>query len=702
MLESVDAQVGTVVDALREHEHRRAHPGRRHLRQRRSGPGGQPAPARRQGRALRGRHPGPDDRHLGRRTGAGGPHRRHRRQHGRPAADGARPRRRAAGPRPAPLRRHQPRAAARRPARPGAAPTRDAMFWVYPHHIGSTHPHAAVRVGDLKLVQHLRDGAVELYDLARDEAETTDLATVRAGRHPPAADACSRTTCARSAVVPPAPTAEAYPVAEPRRCRGTRSTRSPCPRAAFAGDDGRRGRPAPGHRRPGCRTCCCARASHRSSDRRVARCSRPAGSTPAASSRRCSSGLAVDEGTYLLLRYRHDLKRVGWDLRVDGQVLDAGAEPLTSLDGSVDLSAPGSRLGFVLRGTQAASYVDQGRGAGWEFLYAVSTAGAFDLRDPALRARTRYAASARVQGTEITLGPLVAGRRCLRRRQPSGRRLRPSSMTVLDPVPPPVPHVVPVRLSQRHPWLFPWAVRAHQAAPLRAVAAPRHDLGAATGPTRPAGAGQAARLAADARALRGRDGAAAQQGGQPAPGLGANRRRAHPSGRDVQLQQGRRQLHRTQGLRRGHAALQRRRRPRRRRRHLPARQPAALDGAALAADRGRAQRALLRPVPRQGPGAAVGRRLLDRLQLRRPGVPQRHRHDVPAAHLGRRAPPARRAARRPGDHDVVPGRGARRAASSRRPTGRVYRSNEIWRTVIDKRTGDRSSARSWSSATGRW
>ena len=58
----------------------------------------------------------------------------------------------------------------------GRRPRRDAVFWVYPHHIGQTHPHAAVRSGRHKLVLHLRDHRAELYDLARDPGEATDLA----------------------------------------------------------------------------------------------------------------------------------------------------------------------------------------------------------------------------------------------------------------------------------------------------------------------------------------------------------------------------------------------------------------------------------------------------------------------------------------------------------------------------------------------
>ena len=96
-------------------------------------------------------------------------------------------------------------------------------------------------------------------------------------------------------------------------------------------------------------------------------------------------------------------------------------------------------------------------------------------------------------------------------------------------------------------------------------------------------------------------------------------------GETLVVQPGRRQLHPPQGLRRRDEAVERRGRGRRRWRDLPAGQPRALDGAALAADRRGALRALLRPVPRPRAGAAVGRGLLDRLQLRRPRGAQRHR-----------------------------------------------------------------------------
>ena len=55
------------------------------------------------------------------------------------------------------------------PAFAGKPIERDAIFW---EHEGN----AAVRVGDMKLVRFGRNGAWELYDLAKDRTEQNDLA----------------------------------------------------------------------------------------------------------------------------------------------------------------------------------------------------------------------------------------------------------------------------------------------------------------------------------------------------------------------------------------------------------------------------------------------------------------------------------------------------------------------------------------------
>ena len=61
-----------------------------------------------------------------------------------------------------------------------AATDRGPLYWHFPHYHGSgNRPGAAIRSGDLKLVQWFEDGAYELYDLATDLSERHDLADER-------------------------------------------------------------------------------------------------------------------------------------------------------------------------------------------------------------------------------------------------------------------------------------------------------------------------------------------------------------------------------------------------------------------------------------------------------------------------------------------------------------------------------------------
>lgn len=59
-------------------------------------------------------------------------------------------------------------------------PTRDTLFWHYPHHqhyqLGGTMPYAAIRSGDFKLIEFFNDMNVELYNIREDIGETRDLA----------------------------------------------------------------------------------------------------------------------------------------------------------------------------------------------------------------------------------------------------------------------------------------------------------------------------------------------------------------------------------------------------------------------------------------------------------------------------------------------------------------------------------------------
>jgi len=55
---------------------------------------------------------------------------------------------------------------------------RQALFWHYPNYAfhGRNRLGSAMREGDLKLIENLDDGSVELYDLAQDLSEKEDLA----------------------------------------------------------------------------------------------------------------------------------------------------------------------------------------------------------------------------------------------------------------------------------------------------------------------------------------------------------------------------------------------------------------------------------------------------------------------------------------------------------------------------------------------
>lgn len=57
----------------------------------------------------------------------------------------------------------------------GSTPDR-SLYWHYPHyHPGGATPHGAVRSGDWKLIESYESGHLELYNLASDLAESTDL-----------------------------------------------------------------------------------------------------------------------------------------------------------------------------------------------------------------------------------------------------------------------------------------------------------------------------------------------------------------------------------------------------------------------------------------------------------------------------------------------------------------------------------------------
>jgi len=65
----------------------------------------------------------------------------------------------------------------------GASLERDALYWHYPHyHTGGATPHSAILAGGWRLVHFYEDDHNELYDLAADPGETTDLAAQEPAR----------------------------------------------------------------------------------------------------------------------------------------------------------------------------------------------------------------------------------------------------------------------------------------------------------------------------------------------------------------------------------------------------------------------------------------------------------------------------------------------------------------------------------------
>jgi arylsulfatase A-like enzyme len=53
---------------------------------------------------------------------------------------------------------------------------RDALFFHYPHYYPTTTPVSAIRAGSWKLLEYFEDDRAELYNLASDLGETTNLA----------------------------------------------------------------------------------------------------------------------------------------------------------------------------------------------------------------------------------------------------------------------------------------------------------------------------------------------------------------------------------------------------------------------------------------------------------------------------------------------------------------------------------------------
>lgn len=243
----------------------------------------------------------------------------------------------------------------------GLPTERDTLFWAYPHHIGATHPHAAVRHGGHKLVRRLRTGRDELYDLVADPGESTDIARRDPATRERLAGLLSE-HLDRLDLFAPVPGVTNYP---------RQATTGPL-------------RPLPG--RP------LRRGTEPLGSGRFA-LSIPTSRLLAAGRHTIRIGVAQDADNYLVLRYSHRRRGVGWELRHRGRLLARGAEPLHRLNGTVDLSRPGARLGMAVRGSQVTAYADQGSGR-WEMLFRFDVGGVVDFGERSVRRRYRFATSA--------------------------------------------------------------------------------------------------------------------------------------------------------------------------------------------------------------------------------------------------------------------------------------------------------------------
>ncbi|KRC53270.1 MULTISPECIES: sulfatase [unclassified Nocardioides] len=243
----------------------------------------------------------------------------------------------------------------------GTATTdRDTLFWAYPHHIGSSHPHAAVRQGGYKLVRQLRNGRDELFDLVADPAETNDISRRAPDIHERLGGLLAGHLDELDLFAPPPGSAD-------------------YPRAVSTG----------GFRRV-------AGAPLRRSVQTVgsARFALSLATAPllAAGHRQLRLGVVQDADNHLVLRYSHRRRGLRWELRHRGRLVDAGAEPVRTLDGTVDLSRPGARLAMAVRGSQVTAYADEGSGR-WEMLFRFDVGGVLDFGSRAVRSRYRYAAT---------------------------------------------------------------------------------------------------------------------------------------------------------------------------------------------------------------------------------------------------------------------------------------------------------------------
>lgn len=287
-------------------------------------------------------------------------------------------------------------------------PDRD-LFWYYPHHLSGSVPSAAVRSGRYKLIKKLRTGRIELYDIEADPRERDNLARSerdvarqlhrKLKRH-----------LAEVRRVAPAPSARNFPRREVTGDPGSEHDLVTIAGTAHAEVIG--GRLVASARTP----ASLLMRSRRGVQQDDFGFALDPGFAPEPGQRPAprrsvdpviGMGLAKDAANYLRVGYDHQRRTVDWDLVVDGVSRKIEPEPLTALEGTVDLSAADARLGLSVRDGTVGVYADQGRGDDWEFLFLIDIGGVIDLSDPAVREEWRYAVGVDLASGEHALGEYV-------------------------------------------------------------------------------------------------------------------------------------------------------------------------------------------------------------------------------------------------------------------------------------------------------
>lgn len=290
-----------------------------------------------------------------------------------------------------------------------------SVFWYYPHHLGGAVPSAAVRSGPYKLIKRLRTGAIELYDITEDPGERRDLRRSRPRVARELHDELRRHLGQVARVVPP--TARNFPVLSARVEPGRADAAHEVLRIAGSAQVERAGdRLVVSTRTPA--TVLLQSPLAPPSDRfavtlepRFDEERTASGRRLGGERRRASVGLAKDAANHLSVTYDHARRTVGWTLVTDGVDRSRAGEPepLDALEGTVDLSGPGARLGLTANGSTIGVYADQG--GGWEFLFLLEVGGEIDLTDPEVRRQWRFAT-----GVGLAAGSQAAGRSRIRQR----------------------------------------------------------------------------------------------------------------------------------------------------------------------------------------------------------------------------------------------------------------------------------------------